>query len=148
MSVERQQGKILIVEDDGFIRSSLKQSLLRQGVTPADIHDANDFASAFKRISQEQYSVILLDVNLDPEDPENKDGIILFQDIRRSNNNADSYIFDISSSMPDSDEGIPNIGTPEIEELRVKTWEVGFDDAAARIIQIRKSLTPIRNHNG
>ena len=71
--------KILIVDDHAIFRAGLRQLLLEE-LTIECIAEANNSASALARLREEQWDIILLDINL-PD----RNGIDVLKSIRQEN---------------------------------------------------------------
>ncbi|PWT98505.1 MAG: DNA-binding response regulator [Bacteroidetes bacterium] len=93
MNTETKNGYVLLVEDEDNLREALKLNLELEGY---EITSVGDGAEALKKVNDEYYDLIILDVML-PE----LDGITVAENIRLQNNEVPILMLSAKSSSAD-----------------------------------------------
>jgi len=75
------QAKILIIDDQPFIRSTIRQMLVMIGIQRSHIHDANAVDTGMKETLCARPNVILCDVHMPGEN-----GLVFLEKLRGSDN--------------------------------------------------------------
>ena len=73
-------GRVLVVDDQPDVRVSLSGLLLDLG---HDVRSVSSRAEALQLMDTERFHVVVLDVRLDESDVDNRDGLLLMEDIHR-----------------------------------------------------------------
>lgn len=60
--------KALLVDDDSFVRSTLRQSLIQIGFPPVNVHEASDGSEAMRMTLNVRPHVVLCDIHMPVED--------------------------------------------------------------------------------
>lgn len=90
MNANKQQGSILLVEDEENLQEALKLNLELEGY---EVSCASDGTQALKRISEEYFDLIILDVMLP-----GVDGIDVAENVRLNNNEVPILMLSAKSS--------------------------------------------------
>ncbi|RYM34138.1 response regulator transcription factor [Brumimicrobium glaciale] len=90
--------KILIIEDEGDLRETIKESLLKEKYI---VETAADFTSAFEKISIYDYDCILLDIMLP-----NGNGLDLLEELKKNGKSENVIIISAKNSLDDKVKGL------------------------------------------
>ncbi len=113
-------GRVLVVDDEAFLRKTLRSSLTASGFT---VEEARNGEEALSAVQQRPIDVVLLDVNMP-----GMGGLEACRQIRTAKPNA----------------GIVMVTVREAEDDKVSALEAGADDYITKPFQLRELIARLR----
>lgn len=118
---------VLLVEDDLQLKATLSEELSEEGIF---CDSSGSYNEAVKSICENDYALIVLDISLDPWNPENVDGIRLLEFIRQGNQLRPVIMLS----------GLHDL------KVRVRCFDAGCDDYLLKPFDINELVAVVKRH--